>query len=179
MCAPLCPSTGVEVTLVDANHCPGAVQLCFQVANGARYLHCGDARYCAAMQRNTTLQRFVGARAVFLVLLPPPPPPPPPLACGLALRLRTRARAPLAVHCWARWPGDKKAGGRAWAAWVRCDREDRAHWEYVRRHVCHAPAGYHVLQSEIHLPPSGALMDGARGRTALLLLAYPSHVPLV
>lgn len=61
---------GVEVTLVDANHCPGAVQFCFQLPAGVRYVHCGDARYCAAMQHNATLQRFVGARAVFLVCSP-------------------------------------------------------------------------------------------------------------
>lgn len=61
---------GVEVTLVDANHCPGAVQFCFQLPAGARYVHCGDARYCADMQHNATLQRFVGARAVFLVCTP-------------------------------------------------------------------------------------------------------------
>lgn len=60
-------AAGVEVTLVDANHCPGAVQLCFELPGGLKYLHCGDARYCASMQQDPTLQRFVGARAVFLV----------------------------------------------------------------------------------------------------------------
>ena len=58
---------GVEVTLVDANHCPGAVQFLFQLPNGGpRYVHCGDMRFCAALKEDAHLQRFVGARAVFL-----------------------------------------------------------------------------------------------------------------
>ena len=58
---------GVEVTLVDANHCPGAVQFLFQLPDGgARYVHCGDMRFCAALKEDAHLKRFVGARAVFL-----------------------------------------------------------------------------------------------------------------
>ena len=52
---------------MDANHCPGAVQFLFQLPDGgARYVHCGDMRFCAALKEDPHLQRFVGARAVFL-----------------------------------------------------------------------------------------------------------------
>ena len=55
------------MTLVDANHCPGAVQFLFQLpGGGARYVHCGDMRFSKAQMENCHLQRFVGARAVFL-----------------------------------------------------------------------------------------------------------------
>ena len=52
---------------MDANHCPGAVQFLFQLPDGgARYVHCGDMRFCAALTEDKHLKRFVGARAVFL-----------------------------------------------------------------------------------------------------------------
>ena len=44
----------------------GAVQFLFRLPDGTRYVHCGDMRYCPAMQNNAQLQGFVGADAVFL-----------------------------------------------------------------------------------------------------------------
>ena len=56
---------GVRVTFVDANHCPGAVLLLFELAAAddapARsVLHCGDMRYHPAMREEPTLQRLCG-----------------------------------------------------------------------------------------------------------------------
>ncbi|XP_060193052.1 DNA ligase 6 isoform X2 [Lycium barbarum] len=61
---------GSEVFLVDANHCPGAVQFLFKVpvSNGKfeRYVHTGDFRYCDDMKLEPVMDAFVGADAVFL-----------------------------------------------------------------------------------------------------------------
>ncbi|KAG5623666.1 hypothetical protein H5410_008884, partial [Solanum commersonii] len=61
---------GSEVFLIDANHCPGAVQFLFKVVvnNGKfeRYVHTGDFRYCDDMKLEPVLNAFVGADAVFL-----------------------------------------------------------------------------------------------------------------
>jgi L-ascorbate metabolism protein UlaG (beta-lactamase superfamily) len=42
---------GVRVTLVDANHCPGAVQILFHLPDGKRVLHCGDMRFHEDMKQ--------------------------------------------------------------------------------------------------------------------------------
>lgn len=55
---------GVKVTLVDANHCPGAVIFVFEMRSGAVYIHCGDCRYHPSMQDNPTLARLAGNGAI-------------------------------------------------------------------------------------------------------------------
>ncbi|PON77470.1 DNA ligase, ATP-dependent [Parasponia andersonii] len=61
---------GCEIVLVDANHCPGAVQFLFKIPNSngkfERYVHTGDFRFCESMKSDTVLQEFVGSDAIFL-----------------------------------------------------------------------------------------------------------------
>jgi hypothetical protein len=47
---------GARVVFMDANHCPGAVILLFQLDNGTNHLHTGDMRYCPAMKLYPALQ---------------------------------------------------------------------------------------------------------------------------
>lgn len=58
--------SGVKVVLVDANHCPGAVQFLFELPNGEKYIHCGDMRFGSHLLQNTYLKNFQDANAVFL-----------------------------------------------------------------------------------------------------------------
>lgn len=62
---------GCEVSLIDANHCPGAVQFLFRIpgSGGGKsetYVHTGDFRYCDSMKLELGLTEFVGCDAVFL-----------------------------------------------------------------------------------------------------------------
>lgn len=61
---------GCEVILIDANHCPGAVQFLFKIpgSNGKfeKYVHTGDFRFCDSMKSDSFLCQFVGTDAIFL-----------------------------------------------------------------------------------------------------------------
>lgn len=62
---------GCEVTIVDANHCPGAVQFLVKVSvadgrRSERYVHTGDFRFSESMKKDRALNEFVGSEAVFL-----------------------------------------------------------------------------------------------------------------
>ncbi|CAH2065724.1 unnamed protein product [Thlaspi arvense] len=61
---------GSEVVLIDANHCPGAVQFLFKITlendTFERYVHTGDFRFCDSMRLDPFLSGFIGCDGVFL-----------------------------------------------------------------------------------------------------------------
>ena len=56
----------VEVTLIDANHCPGAVQFLFKLSDGRRFIHTGDMRFSPSFLQNPHLQAFKNCDAMYL-----------------------------------------------------------------------------------------------------------------
>lgn len=59
-------AAGVQVTLVDANHCPGAVQFLFELPDGRRYVHTGDMRFAPSLLTCAPLQRFHNPDILYL-----------------------------------------------------------------------------------------------------------------
>ena len=61
---------GCEIVLIDANHCPGAIQFLFKVPDSdgqfERYVHTGDFRFSDSMKSDIILREFVGSDAIFL-----------------------------------------------------------------------------------------------------------------
>lgn len=55
-----------QVTFVDANHCPGAAQVLFELPDGRSFIHSGDMRYTEGFQGNAHLQRLRGCSGLFL-----------------------------------------------------------------------------------------------------------------
>uniref|UniRef100_A0A1D1Z370 DNA cross-link repair 1A protein n=1 Tax=Anthurium amnicola TaxID=1678845 RepID=A0A1D1Z370_9ARAE len=47
---------GVDLTCLDANHCPGSIIILFEPPNGKPVLHTGDFRFCEEMASSSILQ---------------------------------------------------------------------------------------------------------------------------
>ncbi|MQM01804.1 hypothetical protein Taro_034553 [Colocasia esculenta] len=47
---------GVDLTCLDANHCPGSIIILFESPNGKPVLHTGDFRFCEEMSRSLILR---------------------------------------------------------------------------------------------------------------------------
>jgi DNA ligase 1 len=58
--------SGCQVTLIDANHCPGAVIFLIKLPDGRKVIHTGDFRLSEAMLTCPLLRNFRGAEALYL-----------------------------------------------------------------------------------------------------------------
>lgn len=58
--------SGIRVTLIDANHCPGAVQFLFHFEDGRRIVHTGDFRFKESLLSCPHLEGFRGADTLYL-----------------------------------------------------------------------------------------------------------------
>ncbi|ODM90203.1 DNA cross-link repair 1A protein [Orchesella cincta] len=56
---------GSEITLIDANHCPGSVMFIFRLRTGQAILHTGDFRYTPDMLQNPYLDGLRKERVYF------------------------------------------------------------------------------------------------------------------
>jgi DNA cross-link repair 1A protein len=61
-------SGNVRVTLIDANHCPGAVLFLFELAGGTKVLHVGDFRYHPKMKQAPALKDLQARDLKYLYL---------------------------------------------------------------------------------------------------------------
>ncbi|GJQ12364.1 hypothetical protein GpartN1_g4155.t1 [Galdieria partita] len=56
----------VQVTFLDANHCPGSVMILFQTPEGSNYLHTGDMRYTPDLKEEWKILNNICLDAVYL-----------------------------------------------------------------------------------------------------------------
>lgn len=58
--------SGTQVTLVDANHCPGAVMFTIVLPDGQKILHTGDFRFAEWMSKCPIVRNFQGCDLLYL-----------------------------------------------------------------------------------------------------------------
>jgi hypothetical protein len=63
---------GVQVTFMDANHCPGAAIILFRLRSGVTYLHTGDFRFHPKMWSYAPLQPFLPTTCASTGVVTPP-----------------------------------------------------------------------------------------------------------
>ena len=64
-----CPDALVQITFYDANHCPGAAIITFEMPDGTVHVHTGDMRYHPKMQAYPVLNQGSINRKIDTVLL--------------------------------------------------------------------------------------------------------------